>query len=105
MFFDYVKYCDLCNRMGVGTTAPAEAIGLSRAAASGWAKGSQPKDRYIVALAKYFGVDVSELCENEQKKSTPSVESVLRKLCQLNDEYLSSADHYVSFLLDHQDRH
>lgn len=70
VFFD--NYLRFCAQKGVKPTAAAAQIGLDRAAVRRWRDGSIPKGDTLLAIAKYFGVTISELfSENKENAATP----------------------------------
>lgn len=56
--FDYKKFQICCLEYGVTEADVARSIGISRAAITGWKKGSQPSAASIKKLAHYFDASV-----------------------------------------------
>ena len=70
----YERFADLCAKKDVSHSRAAMDIGLSNAAASGWADGNRPRDTTLRKLAAYFDVPLEYLkCEEEQKEN-PTVQ-------------------------------
>ena len=59
MFYD--NFCKLCKDKKLKPTNVALEIGISRATATKWKKGSIPSGDSLIKLADYFGVSVNEL--------------------------------------------
>lgn len=59
--FNYETFRELCYKRGQSESAVAVACGVTRAAVTGWRKGSQPSYRTVERIAQYLGVDVSRL--------------------------------------------
>lgn len=57
----YTRFAALCKSRGVSPSAAVEAIGLNKANASFWKKGSLPSSKNIQKLSEYFGVPVDYL--------------------------------------------
>lgn len=70
MFYD--KFRTLCAERGVYESNVAQAIGLSRASATGWKKGAEPSPATMQRIAEYFGVPVTYFLEDEKKHVTPN---------------------------------
>lgn len=68
----YDRLLILCAERGVSLSRAAKDIGLSNAAASGWADGSIPRDTTIVKLANYFNVSPGYMRGEEQKENPTS---------------------------------
>lgn len=64
MFYDVFR--KLCHERGVYESNVAQAIGLSRASATGWKNGATPSPATIQKIAEYFDVPVSTFYENEK---------------------------------------
>ena len=62
----------LCIEKGVSPSRAAMDIGLSNAAASGWADGSKPRKTTIRKLADYFHVSYGYLSGEEEQKENPT---------------------------------
>ena len=56
--FDYMKFKMGCLYAGKTEADVAREIGISRAAITGWKKGSQPSAANLKKLAEYFGEDI-----------------------------------------------
>lgn len=70
MFWD--RLVQLCADRGISPSAAAFQIGLQRAAAAQWKKGSQPTDTTLYKLATFFDVPVSYFYEaGDTKKDQP----------------------------------
>lgn len=67
MFYDI--FCKLCVEHNVKPTNVATAIGVNRAAATKWKKGSIPNGDTLRKIADYFSVTVDYLLTGEIKKS------------------------------------
>jgi transcriptional regulator with XRE-family HTH domain len=52
----YKKLIEQCSKAGISPSAAATKVGLTRAAASGWKKGSAPSDTTRFQLAAVFGL-------------------------------------------------
>ena len=74
MFYD--NYLQLCRKKHVSVSAPAAAIGLSRAAVVKWRKGSDPRGETLKALADYFGVTTDQLLDNVAPPPQPEDELI-----------------------------
>lgn len=61
----YTRFAELCNDRGVSPSATVEAIGLNKANASFWKRGSLPSSKNIQKLSEYFGVPVDFLLCDE----------------------------------------
>lgn len=57
----YTRFAELCKDRGVSPSAAVEAIGLNKANASFWKRGSLPSSKNIQKLSEYFGVPVGYL--------------------------------------------
>ena len=68
-FYDtYVMYC---SRVGKTPSGVAREIGISKSIVSRWKNGGgKPTDSTIQKIADYFGVPVSVMRGNENKKTT-----------------------------------
>ena len=66
----YTQFLKLCREKGVAPSNVAEAIGLNRSSAAGWKRGSKPNALTLVALAEYFGVDISYFDKEEKAPDT-----------------------------------
>lgn len=64
--FDYKKFKMCCLEYGETEAEVARKIGISRAAITGWKKGSQPSAANIKKLAKYFDASVAFFEKNEE---------------------------------------
>ena len=66
----YERFADLCVKKDVSQSRAAMDVGLSNAAASGWAGGNKPRETTLRKLAAYFDVPLEYLkCEDEQKEN------------------------------------
>lgn len=74
MSYFYEKYESLCIEKGVSPSGAAKAVGLSNAAASGWADGSIPRQTTIRKIAAYFGVSVDYFKEGNGQKENPAAQ-------------------------------
>ena len=68
----YDRLLILCAKRGVSPSRAAKDIGLSNAAASGWADGKIPRDTTIVKFANYFNVSPGYMKGEEQKENPTS---------------------------------
>lgn len=57
----YERFAQLCKDNNISPSAAVEAIGLNKANASFWKKGSLPSSKNIQKLAEYFKVPVDYL--------------------------------------------
>lgn len=73
MSYFYERFEMLCIKNGISPSAAAKAVGLSNAAASGWADGSAPRKTTIRKLAEFFGVPVSYF--EDGQKENPTVQN------------------------------
>lgn len=74
MFYD--NFCKLCKDKKLKPTNVALEIGISRATATKWKKGSIPSGDSLIKLADYFGVSVNELLSDNAagtKKETAEI--------------------------------
>lgn len=69
----YERYEKLCIEKGVSPSRAAQDIGLSNAAASGWADGSKPRQITVRKIAEYFNVTVDYL-NGKEEKETPAAQ-------------------------------
>lgn len=83
MFYDV--FCKLCEDNNVKPTNVALEIGVSRATATKWKKGSIPNSDTLFKIADYFGVSVDYLLGNEAKKS-PDQMSEDEEIAQMVEE-------------------
>ena len=65
----YNNFIYQCAKQNVSPSKAAEAVGLSRAAPSGWKNGAIPRDTQISKLADYFGCSVDELIGTSEETS------------------------------------
>lgn len=66
----YERFADLCVKKDVSQSRAAMDVGLSNAAASGWAGGNKPRETTLRKLAAYFDVPLEYLkCDDEQKEN------------------------------------
>lgn len=86
MSYFYERFEMLCIKNGISPSAAAKAVGLSNAAASGWADGSAPRKITIRKLAEFFGVPVSYF-EDGQKEKTATTDG--DSLTELQKEIMS----------------
>lgn len=68
----YQRFERLCIEKGVSPSRAAMDIGLSNAAASGWADGSKPRKTTIRKLAEYFNVPYFYLSGEKEQKEPPT---------------------------------
>lgn len=60
------NFIRLCNLVGEKPNAVAKKCGVkSSGTVTAWGKGGQPRDRYLIAIADYFGVDADSLLNRE----------------------------------------
>ena len=73
MFYD--KYAQLCKKRGVSMSAAAMDAGLSKSLVTKWKvnKVDVPSPDVLKKLSVYFGMPVSELLGEEDKKEKPTV--------------------------------
>ena len=77
MFYD--NFCKLCKDKKLKPTNVALEIGISRATATKWKKGSIPSGDSLIKLADYFGVSVDELLSDnaaDTKEKTADVKDI-----------------------------
>lgn len=68
----YKNFKELCSKYGVTQSKVMTDIGLTRGAASCWAKGKEPKESSVKAIADYFGVNYKSLYEGiDNEKNEP----------------------------------
>lgn len=72
--FDYKKFQICCLEYGVTEADVARSIGISRAAITGWKKGSQPSAASIKKLAHYFDASVDYFMEDNDEVTDDSSE-------------------------------
>lgn len=61
------KICDTeCLKRGMSKSEFYAAIGLSAASFHGWKNGAKPTQKYIDAIEKLFGIDLSDYEKSEQ---------------------------------------
>ena len=61
------KICDAeCLKRGMSKADFYTAIGLSAASFHGWKNGAKPTQKYIDAIEKLFGIDLSAIEKSEQ---------------------------------------
>ena len=72
MFYD--KYAQLCKQRGVSMSAAALEAGLSKSLVTKWKvnKVDVPSPDVLKKLSVYFGMPVSELLGEEDKKEQPT---------------------------------
>ena len=85
--FDYKKFQICCLEYGKTEADVARSIGISRAAITGWKKGSQPSAASIKKLAKYFDASVEYFM---QEKDEATVES--SEVDEMREELLKNQD-------------
>ena len=71
----YKKLIEQCSKAGISPSAAATKVGLTRAAASGWKKGSVPSDTTRFQLAAVFGLPENyfdDEKEPEEQKEPPT---------------------------------
>lgn len=57
--------CDLMQKNGVGSYKLAKEIGVHTSTVSNWRDGTEPKLEHLARLAKYFGVSISDLIDQD----------------------------------------
>ena len=62
------NFCSLCRNRGMTPNAVITELGIANSAMHYWSKGSIPHETTLNRIAAYFGVDVSELLEENTKK-------------------------------------
>lgn len=72
MFYD--KYAQLCKKRGISMSAAALEAGLSKSLVTKWKanKVDVPSPDVLKKLSTYFGMPVSELLGEEEKKEQPT---------------------------------
>lgn len=85
--FDYKKFQICCLEYGQTEADVARSIGISRAAITGWKKGSQPSAASIKKLAKHFDASVEYFM---QEKDEATVES--SEVDEMREELLTNQD-------------
>ena len=70
--FDYKKFQMCCLECGISEAEVARKIGISRAAITGWKKGSQPSAASIKKLAHYFDASVDYFMEDSDETTVDS---------------------------------
>ena len=72
------NFIRLCSKAGKSPNRVASELGFSNAVATGWKKGSVPRDSTLLQIAEYFGVPVESLTEETlsapDSKEPPSLE-------------------------------
>ena len=81
----YQRFEKLCIEKGVSPSRAAMDIGLSNAAASGWADGSKPRKTTIRKLAEYFNVPYFYLSGEEEQKENPTSQTADEVDERIND--------------------
>ena len=99
MFYDVFKR--LCYERGIYETTVAQAIGLSRAAASGWKNGATPSPATVQKIAEYFGVPVSTFYDEKPavKQNDDIVKFVLFGGRHVTDEQYNAILLFRDFIL------
>lgn len=108
----YERFCALCDAHHVKPTTVAKAIGLSKANATYWKKGSIPSQRNLQKLANYFGVPVEYLLgihnsiavdvrnpeaiqkaisKDETEKNKILIENLVQKIDEIPERYKDAA--------------
>lgn len=60
------KICDEeCLKRGISKAQFYKDIGVSAPSFHGWKNGAKPSDKYIVAIEKYFGIDLKSYEKSE----------------------------------------
>ena len=60
------KICDVeCQKRGISKAQFYKDIGVSAPSFHGWKNGAKPSDKYIVAIEKYFGIDLKSYEKSE----------------------------------------
>lgn len=71
------KICDAeCVKRGMSKAEFYKTIGISAASFTGWRKGATPSQKYIEAIEKCFGIDLSEY---EKSEETDDLREMLRE--------------------------
>lgn len=78
MFYD--RFVVLCAKNGVKPSAAVEAIGIGRANATFWKKGSLPSAKNLQKLADYFGVSVAYLLGQSDDPAIVNRDEVLAEI-------------------------
>lgn len=61
------KICDVeCQKRGISKAQFYKDIGVSAPSFHGWKNGAKPSDKYIVAIEKYFGIDLKSYEKSEE---------------------------------------
>lgn len=89
------KICDVeCQKRGISKAQFYKDIGVSAPSFYGWKNGAKPSDKYIVAIEKYFGIDLKSY---EKSDESDELREMLRDrqdlrilLCSANDVPASS---------------
>lgn len=69
MFYD--KFCELCTTKNLSPSRVALEIGINKGTVSVWKnKGTMPSAENLKIIAKYFGVTVDYLLENEKREDS-----------------------------------
>ncbi len=75
-FFDILE--KLCKQHNTNITNVLKEIGLSGSKGTAWRKGSIPKGKILIEIAKYFNVSVDYLLGySPEPKKDPKVEKLL----------------------------
>ena len=82
----YNRYLEICTERKIAPSAAAQAAGFSRAAYSGWGKGSLPSNANLVKLAKYFQLPVSTFSECDDIKARDIKSGIKAKLESIIEE-------------------
>ena len=61
------KICDVeCQKRGISKAQFYKDIGVSAPSFHGWKNGAKPSDKYIVAIEKYFGIDLKSYEKSDE---------------------------------------
>ena len=61
------KICDIeCQKRGISKAQFYKDIGVTAPSFHGWKNGAKPSDKYIVAIEKYFGIDLKSYEKSEE---------------------------------------
>ena len=73
----YHNFINLCNKVGKSPSAAAEEMGFQRSVVTRWSKGTEPRQATVQRVADFFGVPVTELVPEHEKKPALDVEDEL----------------------------
>lgn len=70
------KICDAeCLKRGMSKAEFYKAVGISAPSFTGWRKGATPSQKYVEAIERLFGIDLSDY---EEKNETDELREILR---------------------------